>query len=596
MMILLLCLLAPHDEGFLNRRVETLSDRFLAGATSLDEWKAKLPGLRREYLDMLGLWPLPPRTPLQVKVTGTVERGTVVIEKLHFQSRPGLYVTANLYRPAKSEGKLPAILYLCGHSNRGRDGNKTAFQDHGMWFATHGYVCLMLDTLQLGEVPGVHHGTYNLNRFHWISRGYTPAGIECWNGIRGIDYLVSRPEVDAERIGVTGISGGGAATVWICAADERVKVAVPVSGVSDLKSYVGDRVINGHCDCMFLVNIYGWDWATIPALIAPRPMLFANSDKDPIFPMDGNRRLMTRLREAYKLHGKPDAVEEFVSAGGHDYRPDLRKAVFRFFQRHLKGEHGPVEDIADEKPLKGEQLRVFPTDDDRPKDALNAKIDEQWLRLPRVRVPAEGEFAVWKRGMLTRLRQGPFHGLPERIAASDAGLEKVRDGKGEPTLLVLHEGDDAKTLLTHAAKGPVWAVRVPAIPPRKQPNTLERSHVLVGTTMDRQRVERIAAVARHLADGKGKVRGVGQEQGAVLLAYAALFEPGIAEVVAVRPTRSHLEGPHFLGILRVLDAPTAFGLIAPRPITLIDADKAFAITEELAKVGKGMVRRGSGKP
>jgi hypothetical protein len=89
---------------------------------------------------------------------------------------------------------------------------------------------------------------------------------------------------------------------------------------------------------------------------------------------------------------------------------------------------------------------------------------------------------------------------------------------------------------------------------------------------------------------------VGQEQGAVLLAYAALFEPGIAEVVAVRPTRSHLEGPHFLGILRVLDAPTAFGLIAPRPITLIDADKAFAITEELAKVGKGMVRRGSGKP
>src|SRR6184192_1763512 len=83
-----------------------------------------------------------------------------VIDKLHFQSRPGLYVTGNLYRPKANKGKLPAILYVCGHSGRGRDGNKTAFQDHGMWFASNGYVCLIIDTLQLGEVAGIHHGTY----------------------------------------------------------------------------------------------------------------------------------------------------------------------------------------------------------------------------------------------------------------------------------------------------------------------------------------------------------------------------------------------------------------------------------------------------
>jgi hypothetical protein len=101
---------------------------------------------------------------------------------------------------------LPAILYVCGHSGRGRDGNKTAFQDHGFWFANNGYVCLVVDTLQLGEIPGVHHGTYgrpwghlkawgetdaekmkNHNRFWWWSAGYTPAGVEAWNGIRGID-------------------------------------------------------------------------------------------------------------------------------------------------------------------------------------------------------------------------------------------------------------------------------------------------------------------------------------------------------------------------------------------------------------------------
>ena len=302
---------------------------------------------------MLGLNPLPEKTPLNAKVTGTLTRGQVVVENLHFQSRPGLYVTGNLYRSKVTpEKKSPAILYVCGHSARGRDGNKTAFQDHGMWFARNGYVCLLIDTLQLGEIAGTHHGTYNLNRWWWHSRGYTPAGVECWNGVRAIDYLVSRPEVDADKIGVTGISGGGAATIWIAAADPRVKVAVPVSGMSDLESYVKNKVINGHCDCMFLYNTYRWDWTTIAALIAPRPMLFANSDNDGIFPMDGNRRIMARLREVYKMLGKPDLVEEYVSKGGHDYRPDLRLAIFRFFDKHLMGVKREIKD-ADDRTVAG---------------------------------------------------------------------------------------------------------------------------------------------------------------------------------------------------------------------------------------------------
>jgi dienelactone hydrolase len=254
----------PGDEAaerFLKADADAVGKRFLDGATTLAEWQGRLPRLRAEYLDMLGLWPLPKRTPLHATVTGTLTRDAVVIEKLHFQSRPGLYVTGNLYRPKASperergeKKKLPAILYVCGHSGRGRDGNKTAFQDHGMWFARNGYVCLIVDTLQLGEVKGVHHGTYNLGRWWWHSLAYTPAGVECWNGVRAIDYLVSRPDVDADRIGVTGISGGGASTIWIAAADDRVKVAVPVSGMSDLECYVKDKVVNGHCDCMFLVN------------------------------------------------------------------------------------------------------------------------------------------------------------------------------------------------------------------------------------------------------------------------------------------------------------------------------------------------------
>src|SRR5205807_268800 len=287
----------------------------------------------------------------------------------------GLHVTGNLYRPKpnlntnlsggrKPPGrgdqtsdreqrgfKYPAILYVCGHSGRGRNGNKTAFQDHGMWFAKNGYVCLVIDTLQLGEIPGIHHGTYGIRgtepvetRFWWQALGYTPAGVECWNGVRGIDYLVSRPDVDSERIAVTGISGGGAATFWIAAADERVKCAVPVSGMSDLESYVKNKVINGHCDCMFLYNTYQWDWTTIAALVAPRPLLFANSDNDSIFPMDANRRIIAKLRKIYKMYGKPELVDEYVSKGGHDYRPDLRIAIFKWINQHTKNDTTtPVE-------------------------------------------------------------------------------------------------------------------------------------------------------------------------------------------------------------------------------------------------------------
>src|SRR3954462_2606718 len=109
------------------------------------------------------------------------------------------------------------------------------------------------------------------------------------------------------------MSGGGATTVWVAAADDRGRGAVPVSGMSDLESYVSNKVINGHCDCMFMVNTYRWEWTTIAALIAPRPMLFANSDKDPIFPMDGNRRIIARLRQVYKMYDKPDLIDEHVS-------------------------------------------------------------------------------------------------------------------------------------------------------------------------------------------------------------------------------------------------------------------------------------------
>jgi dienelactone hydrolase len=605
-------------EGLLGNDVEILDRRVFDGATTLADWQAKRPRLEREFHQMLGLWPIPERTPLNAQVTGTLERdGGVVIEKIHFQSKPGLYVTGNLYRPKQVEGKLPAILYVCGHSGRGRDGNKTAFQDHGMWFARNGYVAFLIDTLQLGEVAGVHHGTYNLGRWWWQAAGYTPAGVECWNGIRAIDYLVGRPDVDPARIGVTGISGGGATTFWIAAADARVACAAPTSGMSDLESYVEHRIINGHCDCMFMYNTYRWEWTTIAALIAPRPMLFANSDQDPIYPMDGNARVFDRLRKLYAMHGHADRVAEHVSPGGHAYRPDLRMAIFRWLNTHLKHDSGPVKD-AEDKPIEGKQLRVFPEDSDLPKDAKNARIDESFVPVAAQEIPAAGEFDRWKNDRIEALRSLSFRSFPARIPRASPrpgravgeslrwletepginvailDLRRPDESANQGTLIVLNEGEGVESVPDWAkpivAGGSVVVLAPRGVGPtawvrKSPPNYVERSHALLGRTVDEGRVWDAAATVRWLSEVSRpgmRWRLTGSRQAGIIAAYAAVFEPSAAEVVILDSPASHRDGPIFLNVLQVVDIPGALGMLAPRPLTLIGPrGDAFSATRTI---------------
>ena len=156
--------------------------RPLLGITEAQDWKRQRSKLQRQLWEMLGLWPVPERNDLGARITGKVERPDFVIEKVLFESAPGLFVTGNLYRPKRVEKPLPAILYVCGHSKVEKDGliigNKAHYQHHPAWFAANGYVCLVIDTLQLGELPGLHHGTAREGMWWWYSRGYTPAGIE----------------------------------------------------------------------------------------------------------------------------------------------------------------------------------------------------------------------------------------------------------------------------------------------------------------------------------------------------------------------------------------------------------------------------------
>src|SRR5262249_55319734 len=147
---------------YFRRQVQLIADSSLAPYKTKEDWEKARPELRRQFLDMLGLWPLPPRTDLKATITGKIDAERFTVEKLHFQSMPGLYVTANLYIPKNLKGPAPAVLYVCGHGNAVIDkvsyGSKVPYQTHPIWFAENGYVCLILDTLQLGESEGLHHG------------------------------------------------------------------------------------------------------------------------------------------------------------------------------------------------------------------------------------------------------------------------------------------------------------------------------------------------------------------------------------------------------------------------------------------------------
>lgn len=421
-------------DAYFRGQVQQISDASLADVKTKEDLEKKRPEMRRQFLEMMGLWPLPRRTDLKATVTGKTETDHFTIEKLHFQSSPGLYVTANLYVPKNLTKPAPTVLYVCGHANtvlKEGDkevsyGSKVNYQHHPEWFAEHGYVCLILDTLQLGELQGLHHGTHHLNMWWWQTLGYTPAGIECWNAMRALDYLETRKEVDMKRVGVTGRSGGGAYSWWVTAADDRIRCAVPVAGIADLYSHVCEGVatrfrkgvITGHCDCMYFVNTYRWDFPQVMALCAPRPVLLANGDDDPIFPGPGCQRLAAKTKRIYELYGAADRFAYLQGSGGHVDSKELREGAFEWMNRWLKDENGEVS-VADRPRQMPQQLKVL---DRKPDDALNATIHEYFLKPAHVEMPKSAEVArEWWKGQSDKwrqdLRERVFHGWPEKAPA-----------------------------------------------------------------------------------------------------------------------------------------------------------------------------------
>lgn len=380
--------------SFIQAEASAITKHWSDFGGNLQTWDQDREIYRQQLREMLSLDPMPEKTELKATITGTLSHPDFVVENLHFQSRPGLYCTANVYVPKDISAPVPAILYVCGHGQVKENGvslgNKVHYQHHGAWFARNGYICMVLDSVQLGEIEGIHHGTHRYDMWWWNSRGYTSAGAEAWNCIRALDYLQSRADVDSERLGVTGRSGGGAYSWWIAALDQRIKVACPVAGITDLRNHAIDGCVEGHCDCMYMVNTYRWDYCMVAALLAPRPLLICNTDKDNIFPLDGVIRLHSQVRNFYDYYDASDKLGLTITEGGHVDRQELQVPVMRWFNKWLKNSEAPIENYA-QKLFPQQQLRVF---NELPRDERTSRCYEDFTVLAMDDKPLSTESVI----------------------------------------------------------------------------------------------------------------------------------------------------------------------------------------------------------
>jgi cephalosporin-C deacetylase-like acetyl esterase len=561
--------------------------------------------LRKEFLFMIGLDPLPPRTPLNLKIVRKIENKEYSIEVLHFQSLPGFYVTANLYKPKKGKPPYPGVIWGPGHSSH-LYGSKALRQNYAIPWVRNGYVCMVVDPIQVAEVLGVHRGVSGKSLHHWYARGYTPIGIEVWNAMRAVDYLIERQDVDGSKLTINGVSGGGHLSWMAGAADERIAVVQPVAGTADVENHVKLDLQRMHCDCAYFINTYQHDWSTLTALISPRPLLMHNSTEDAYYPPSGYKAVLGKAKELYGFFGIPEKTDEFEVPGRHGYTKEQREKAVEWSDRWLKAKKTTVR----EKPfdeVSPEQLAALGGQYGKHPENINDRIQE--LLIPTARIEPCNDLANWERKkaeITENLRKVVFRNMPSRATGvtKDQGernglLLETEPGiligmysnlggpekKSQPAMLyIASEGETMRTGWSLMSDYPYdnWTTSLNMVYPRGIGEQVwnstikkkyERTSMVLGRTLDDMRLYDILCAVDYITghqsyDGNG-VTVVGKGASGILGAYAALLDPRITRVILFAPTLTHENGPVFLNVLRYTDIPQTLAMLAPREVVFL---------------------------
>jgi dienelactone hydrolase len=318
---------------------------------SLEEWRAHAAALRRRILISTGLWPLPERTALNAVFFGRVEREGYSVENIYFESRPGFFVTGNLYRPLGRAGPFPGVLNPHGHWDEGRLANDemASLPGRGISFARQGYVAFVYDMVGYVDSRQVPHTFGGPVPELW---SFSVMGLQLWNSMRAVDFLVALPDVDPRCLACTGASAGGTQTFMLTAVEDRVTVSAPVNMVS--------AHFQGGCVCENAPNLrIATNNVEIAALMAPRPMLLVACTGD--WTCNTPAVEYPAIKAIYRLFGAEDRLSYVQIDAGHNDNLASREATYAFFNRWLQPE--PEENDPREQPFAAEdegRLRVFP--------------------------------------------------------------------------------------------------------------------------------------------------------------------------------------------------------------------------------------------
>ncbi len=346
-------LLAIADEHF----AQAAHAREAVTAKTFPAYRADL---HRKMLAMLG--PLPKRTPLRPQLVGVVKRAGYRIEKVIFESMPRFYVTANLYVPTDGEAPFPGVLSPCGHSSEAKASD--TYQHVYVSLVRKGFAVLAYDPLGQGERsqywdPVAGRSILGLcvpehlncgNQLYLL--GENLAKYRIWDGVRALDYLVSRPEVDSTRIGCTGNSGGGTLTTYLVAFDDRFAVGAPGCYVTTLRERFLSRKSADPEQNLLPQVARGIDHFEYLAMHAPKPLIICAVKQD-FFPIKGARQTYRWLRDLYGTLDARGKVAKVEADLPHGFSQPLREGMYRWFQRWLQPTSG--EKTWEESPVTLEQ-------------------------------------------------------------------------------------------------------------------------------------------------------------------------------------------------------------------------------------------------
>ena len=609
---------------YLSKAATDISENSLSGIKNLKNWKAERPQRYTEFIEMMGLQDKPfkgKRSPLNIIKTGVIQKDGYRIEKLYYESLPNLYVSANLYIPDGIDEPVPAILYVCGHSFT----QKHHYQAHAKNFAQNGFVCLIIETIQRGEVKGEHLGAESLGWFHWYSRGYNPGGVEIWNGVRGIDLLCQLPEVNKNRIGVTGISGGGSQSWYLPAVDSRIKAAAAIAGAGSLEGQISQRTIDDHCDCMMPINTYSIDFSDIGALIAPRPFMIAQPSMDAYYSIEAVNALYKKIKPIYSYYGSPQNLVMEVAPGGHSYgaNEEFRPKVLSFFIKELMEKEISVDEIGEidiSKELSNEELKAYVNG--VPENDRTKTIQDSFVTLATPpKIDNVDQLDQYRNEVIGFLKEKTFHEFPKQAVPLDirldfkstSGKENIREDysfiseedwrlkvslqknkstdKVQPLVLVLKNPNEERWASASLASGMRKKMNVAYFEARGIGETgwepslqwhIRRSAAWTGRTIASMRVYDVLRCLETLRQLPGvdpdKISIVAQGEMAAIALYASLLDGNIKSLILKNPpaTQDAASQPdgrgeaiEMLNCLRITDLPQVAGLMYPNELVVI---------------------------